>query len=417
MKKASLFKILKNKNFLKLWGSQIFSQVSAYLLNFVLMVKIYETTGSTTALSLFLLVYTAPSIFLGLFAGAFIDHWSKRKVLLFTNLAQSLVVLLYLGAGETIWPLYTIVFLYSLCDEFFAPAEAASLPALVKAETLPVANSLFLFTNQCSILAGSLLGGPLVKYLSPRFPFILAFLFLLAGSCLAYLLPHDHPRQQNNGKTLEEQLQLLIKDVAESYRFIRKKPRVFYPFLFYIISQMLIGVCIILFPSLAREVLLIDIKDAGLVVLLPVGIGAILGSIYITKKIKSWGRKRLISLGWLIIGVCFLAIALIAPKICFVSQFVFLTLLLLGIGGVLVIITSLTMIQENTPEEIRGRVFGALSTLMIISSYLPIFFLATITDLFGVMITLLLIGMVALLTGIISLKVDRNYVLRNSHRT
>lgn len=416
MKKNHLFRLLNNRNFLCLWGSQVLSQVSAYLLNFILMVRIYEATGSTTALSLFLLVYTAPSVFLGLFAGAFIDLWSKRKVLLWTNLAQAFVVLLYLGVKGLIWPLYSIVLLYSICDEFFAPAEAASLPALVKKENLPAANSLFLFTSQGSILAGSLLGGPIIKYISPQFPFVLTNFFLLLAAFFVYFLPHDEPKKKNGGN-FEQQVQAFVKDIAEGYRFIRKQPRVFYPFLFYIISQMAIFTSIVLFPSLAREILMIDIKDAGLAVFLPVGMGAWLGTVYINHKIKSWGRKKLISVGWLLAGVSYLVISQVAPRVYFSPQLTFLSLFIMGIGGALVIITSLTMIQENTPEEIRGRVFGALSALMIIAAYLPVFFLATITDLFGVSTTLFVLGLIVFVIGLVSYKMERSYVLGSNHRS
>ena len=416
MKKESFLKILENKNFLKLWGSQIISQVTANFLNFVLMIKIYEATGSATALSLFLLVYTAPSVFLGLFAGAIIDFWSKRKILLLSNLLQSLVVLFYLGLKGSIWPIYTIVFLYSLCDEFFGPSLGASLPALVEKENLAVANSLFLFTSQLSMLIGYSLGGPIIKFLGQRLPFIIASFFLLTAAVIAYFLPKDKPKKIKR-MGLDKYSQMIIKGMGEGYRFIKSQPRVLYPFLFYVFFQMLIGVCIVLFPSLAREILSIDVKDAGLAVLLPVGLGALVGTFYVNRKIKTWGRKNLISVGWLLSGSCFLILALIIPRIVLAPFFAFLVLLFLGIGGVLVIITSLTMIQENTPEGIRGRVLGTLSTLMIISTYLPVFVLATITDFFGVITTLLLIGLTILLIGIISFKVERKNVLRTSYRT
>ncbi len=144
--KTTFIEVIKNRQFLKVWTSQFFSQLTANMLNFVLIVKIYEATQSTVAIGIFLAIYAAPSVFLGLFSGAFIDLLSKRKVLLLTNLSQALIVLLYLGIGNKIWPIYTIVLLYSICDEFFTPAEASTIPAIVKKENLPAANTLFLFT-------------------------------------------------------------------------------------------------------------------------------------------------------------------------------------------------------------------------------------------------------------------------------
>ena len=112
MTKTTFLAVLKNQDFLKLWISQTLSQLTANMLNFILIIKVYEATASTVAVGLLLALYVAPSLFLGLFAGAFIDLWSKRKVLLLTNLSQSLIVLLYLGVGVKVWPIYSIVLLY-----------------------------------------------------------------------------------------------------------------------------------------------------------------------------------------------------------------------------------------------------------------------------------------------------------------
>lgn len=416
MEKKTFLKIFKNKNFLYLWGTQVLSQVTAYLLNFVLMVKIFEATNSTTALSLFLLIYMVPSIFIGLFAGAFIDLWSKRKVLLWTNLTQAFIVLLYLGINNTIWPIYTIVLLYSLCDEFFGPAQAASIPAFVEKENLPFTNSLLLFTSQGSIFLGTTLGSPLVSYFGFHTPFLIASFLLLLGAVLASRLPVDPPPQKK-AAGFEKQAHQIIKDIGEGYRFIRAHPRVFYPFLFHLLAQVSTGISIVLFPSLARDLLRIRIATAGLAVFLPVGLGAVIGGLYISKKIKSWGRKLLISLGWILVGSCFLTISLFLPRVGSPALIAFPVFMLLGAGGVWVIITSVTMIQENTPEEIRGRVFGTLHASVIIGSFLPVFFIAAITDFFGVMTTLFLIGLALLSIGLISFRIDRKYVFKTRHRS
>lgn len=417
MNRQAFFKILRNKQFLHLWLAHIASQVSAYLLNFTLMAKIYEITHSTTALSIFLIFYTAPSIFLGLFAGTFVDFWSRRRVMLFSDLCQGVIALFYLAAGSSVWPFFMIVFLYSLCDEFIGPAGAALLPSLVKKEQLTIANTLFLFTGQGAMLAGSLLSGPATKYLHPQAPFILASLFLFFGAFQASRLPVDSPGKKVLVGGLLAKLRAFVADVTAGYRFIRATPRVLYPLGFYVLAQMLFGTSFTLFPSLASDILRVDPKYSGWTIVLPVGLGAVSGSLFIHHRLISWGRKKLISSGWLLVGFSLLALSLFIPRL---SQPLFSSLLflfLLGFGTILVITTSLLMVQENTPSEIRGRVFGALGTLVVIFTYLPVFFLAAVTDLFGIAATLFLAGFSLFILGLISFKIKRKHVLGNRHRS
>ncbi len=133
MKKKELFSFIKqNRHFDLVWASQILSQITLNMINFVMATRIYERTGSTLAVSFLWVFYYLPAFFLGPFSGLFVDWWSRRKTLLYTNLLQSLTIGLYLFLGDRIYPIYPIVFLYSLLNQFYCPAEAASIPWLVR---------------------------------------------------------------------------------------------------------------------------------------------------------------------------------------------------------------------------------------------------------------------------------------------
>jgi len=412
MKKTTFLTVLKNGNFLKLWSSQALSQLTANMLNFILIVKVYEATGSTVAVGLLLALYVAPSLFLGLFAGAFIDLWSKRKVLLITNFSQALIVLLYLGIGSKIWPIYSIVFLYSICDEFFNPAQAASLPALVKREHLPAANSFFFFTLHASFLVGYSIGGPVVKILGVRSPFLLASFFLWIAALATYLLPKDKPRKTIN---LERGFDEIIADIKEGYRFIKNEPRVLIPIGLYVLSQIFVATIVILFPSFSENVLGIDIRDAGLVLILPAGIGAILGSIVVERLVKRLGKKVLISAGFFSAAFGLLALALVVPRVSFAAGLAFLTMVFLGMAMILVNIPAQTLLQENTPFDVRGRVFGVLGALVTVAAAIPVFITAALVDLVGVTWIVFGIGVLMFMVGLLSLR--RKYVLQLYNRS
>ena len=408
--KTSFVEVLKNRHFLKVWMSQFFSQLTANMLNFVLIVRIYEATQSTVAVGLFLAIYAAPSVLLGLFSGAFIDLMSKRKILLFTNISQALIVLLYLGIGDKIWPIYSIVLLYSICDEFFTPAEASTIPAIVKKENLPAANSLFLFTLHGAFLIGYSIAGPVIKFFGIFTPFLLASLFNLLAASAVFFLPKDKPKK---GLTIETSFEDFVADIKEGYIFIKNEPKVLIPIILYVTSQVIIASAVVLLPSFANDVLLMDIKDAGLLLVLPAGIGALLGAFTVERTIKRLGKRLIITSGIFIAFLGIISLALIAPRIGII---LFASLLMAILGGsmVLVSVPAQTLLQENTPFDVRGRVFGALGAFVAISAALPLFVVAGLADLFGPVAILTLIALILLAGGLISLKKD--YVLRVYHR-
>jgi MFS family permease len=412
MTKSTFFEVLKNRNFLKLWLSQALSQLTSNMLNFILIVRIYEATGSTVAVGLLLALYVAPSLFLGLFAGAFVDLWSKRKILTYTNLAQALIVLLYLGVGSKVWPIYSIVLLYSLCDEFFNPTQAAALPYLVKKEHYPAANSFFFFTMHGAFLIGYSIGGPLIKVLGMRSPFLLASFFLWMATLATFLLPKDKPKRKWN---IEKGFSEIADDIKEGYQFIKNEPRVLIPIGLYVLTQILLATVVILFPSYSQHVLGIDIRDAGLVLILPAGLGAILGSLFVERTIRKLGKRVLITSG--IFGSAFglLSMSLIVPLIKSNSWLAFFTMVILGMAAIMVNIPAQTLLQENTPHHIRGRVFGVLGALVTIAAAIPVFVTAALVDIMGVIWIVFSISIITFVLGFLSLR--KKYVLQIYHRS
>jgi hypothetical protein len=64
--KKNISTVLKNTNFIKLWLAQFISIFVVSLLNFVLIVRIFETTHSSVAIAIFWIIYSLPTVFLGL---------------------------------------------------------------------------------------------------------------------------------------------------------------------------------------------------------------------------------------------------------------------------------------------------------------------------------------------------------------
>lgn len=389
MKKSGFTTLLKNRNFLKLWGVQSTSLVCSYMLVFILMGRIYQATGSTMAVGLLWGFYILPSVVLGLFIGVFLDYFSKKDVLVFSNLFQALIVLFFLGIGQEVWPIYTLVLLYSLCDEFFNPAVGVLLPSLVRKRELPAANGFFLFTTQGSLVLGSLIGGLILRFFNKMwFPFILASIFLFLATLLASFLKRDKPVPQK----LEASITGFGGDLVEGYSFIKNEPKVLFPVVLLAGLQIILGMSLILLPTISSSILKIEFADSPLILIIPAILGAILGSFVVERTLRKYLKRVLIINGLLFLGISILILGFV-PAIRFLAVIGALLAFLAGASFVLMLIPLQVLVQENTPFDIRGRVFSTLNTLITLAAVIPVLTTVTLVDVIGVRLILTISGL------------------------
>jgi len=396
-------KLIINRHFLKIWLAQIFSLTSAYTLNFVLIGQIFSVTQSSVAVSLFLFLYFLPTVILGPFVGVFVDNLNKRKIFIFSSLLQAAIVLTYLGVKGRVWPLFGIVFIYSLCDEFFNPAVGATLPVLVKKKQLAIANNLFFITSQGSVVLGSLLGGLIMKF-SGRLEsvFISASGLLVIATLLSLTLPKKRLRgihkikfDFNNFTNLSRALDLpgFWQQIKEGYQFIRHEPLVLFPILLLSGLQAIVVMGLIVLPPVAK-MLRINFIDASYLIIGPVVIGVLTGSLILNQKIRQVRKNVLVTTGLYLMGLVVFGLPLISLS---TGRFVFglamLLFLLLGTSFVLMIVPLQTLLHQSTPFDIRGRVFGALNMGINLASLLPLLLTATLVDIFGLRIVLIGAGL------------------------
>jgi MFS family permease len=158
--------LLHNRNFALLWLAQIISKFGDVFYNVAIMVTVFEQTGSALQTAGVMVATALPSFLLGPAAGVLVDRFSRRHVMLATDLmrASLLAVLLVLVVNNqlSVWGIYLIVAGLSAASTFFEPARLAIVPSVVPQEELVQANSLVMTTNQAVLALGYALGGTLI---------------------------------------------------------------------------------------------------------------------------------------------------------------------------------------------------------------------------------------------------------------
>lgn len=163
--------VLKFKNFSRLWTAQVASQIALHMLNFALLLHIYELTKSSISISMVLIASAIPSVVFGPFSGVIADRFDYKKILIFTNILRFFAVLLLFVVKDNVLGMLEVIFIISLFNQFFSPAENASIPLIVPKEKLVSANSVIMTTMYGSLLVGYSIAGPIMSWLSPQWLF------------------------------------------------------------------------------------------------------------------------------------------------------------------------------------------------------------------------------------------------------
>ncbi len=409
--------VLSNANFIKVWLSQIFSQLTINMVNFILINQIFENSRSTVAVSLLWIFYSLPAVFLGPFSGFFVDIWDKRKIMMITNFLQALTVASLLWIGHRFYFIYVAVLIYAVLNQFYGPAEAAALPDVVSKKQLPAANSLFLFTAQLSFLVGFGMASILLQFFSGSTLLLISAGLLFLATLAVALLPANRLIGQRRHRYDWNGLWL---DIQRGVQFLLSGGRlVLIGFLVIALFQMASSTAATILPVLAETILHRSLRDAGVFLVVPLAVGLIGGSYLFGRHARRVRKKYWIVSGSVGTG---LAIIYIAILDYFFAQYswraimAMVAIFVLGVSLASVVVPAQTFIQEVTPAKIRGRVFSLLSATINLAAIIPLLIIASLIDILGIRLLLLVIGTTAILLGLIISRHSNAIIVRASHR-
>jgi MFS family permease len=391
--------LLKNRNFLYLWSSQVLSQLAINIMNFLLLIKLFAATESAIATSFLWVAYSLPVVFVGPFASASVDMIERRKILTITNLLQSITIFVYAILNRTqVFLVYGVAMVYSLLNQFYVPAESASLPSLVKKQVLAQANGLFFLTQQASLVLGFGVAGILNQFLGfERSLFLCAgFLFLAFVSVL--FLPRIEV-EESIPRNFEEMIFKFFGRIKEGYDYIRINRGILIPFVLLMSLQIALAIIMVNIPLIANDILHINVNSAGVLIIAPAGLGAGMGALLVPLLLKrNLRKKQVIENSLALMTLCFILLIFLLPELSGVLQILFalVIVVLMGAGFVACVIPAQTFLQEQTPGGLRGRVFGNFWFLVTIATIFPVVFSGTISELFGIKLLLLMLASLTL---------------------
>jgi len=418
------FGVFRNPAFLRLWLSQAATQIGGNMVLFGLTVVVSENNPNT-AVSLLILSFLVPAVLFSAVAGVYVDRVDRRLVLVATNVLRGIAIIGLFVTGDHLLFLLLLNLFVSTVTVFFAPAEAAMIPEVVPRRQLLAANGVFTLTLNAAFALGFALLGPLVINIAGPQAVILvvAILYFLAAVFCWTLPPSPPPAHANGGATAVGETQLAVQStlaqLRDGFSIIREYRSIAWSLTYLGITASLVGVLGVLGPDFAQTALGLRPKDIAVIVL-PLGGGIVMGILLLNSYGKFLPRRRVIEGGLIVLGVALALLSVAGP----ISQFlqrvdqagdlldlsavtsllaiVVFIAFIAGIAYAGVAIPAQTQLQEDLPEDVRGRVFGVLNMLVSVSSFLPIIIVGPISDLIGTAAVMFVVAIGVMLVGVAS---------------
>ena len=408
MQKTTFSSVIANRGFLNLWINQILVQLSYNSLNFALIIWVFSLTGSNTAVSALLFAVYLPAVILGLFAGVLVDVIDRKKIILAINILLSLSFFSLIFLKDSYPAILLVAFFVNALGQFYAPTEASAIPLIVKRNQLITANSIFSATLYSCFLLGFGLAGPAIAHLGIDFVFGFEGVALMLGSILALSFPSIITKPDQQGKKLLVALAkrkyadikaIGILEIVKTMKLIKGKLPVLTSIGILAGVQMVIGILAVLVPGFLENSLKIKSTNASYILVIPLGLGIVLGGLILGKIGHKFVRRLLVGRAIFFGGLLFFLVGL-AP----LSTILVVGSFLLGVAMVSILIPSQTVLQENTPEQDRGKVFSVLGMVMAAVSLIPVFLVGIMADLFGTAPIFTGLGIIIMMIGLFSLK-------------
>jgi MFS family permease len=410
-------KLLRYGNFAKLWFAQIFSQVGQNLLNFALIILVYDLAQHTRfanfSVALLVLAFGLPALLVAPMAGTLVDYWDRKTVLVVTNVLRAVLVLTYITVGQHLWLILLLSFIVSSILQFFVPAEASVIPNTVPKKLLLPANSLFIFTLYGAFIVGYSASGPTIQLLGSRGPYIAVAIMLGVAAVLTALLPKQ-PRKEVTDPLPRPHL---IRDIRENWHLVRENNDRLFAILQLAVTQAVISILITLAPALSLALLHIPLQDASHIIIIPVGVGMVLGVFMVNVVSKNRDKATIIQIGTVIAAITLTLVGLsgdlyhiyqgntIIPVIS-IALITGVLMLVLGMINAMISAAAQTLLQESTSDGDRGKVFASLNMMINLAATAPILFAGIFADLFKVTRVITAIG---ILLGIYAVSMIRWY--------
>jgi MFS family permease len=338
--------------FMRLWWGRLAGTMGAQMLMVALGWQMYDTTASAWDLGLVGLAQFMPALLLTLVAGTVVDRYDRRLIVAACLGLQAVVALVLVAATWGGWvgreAILGVSVLLGVARAFQMPSQQALAPMLVPPEVLPRALAFSSGAMQAAIIGGPALGGFVYVAGAAAVYGVCAALFVAAT--VMVVLIHANTRSP-----MREPVS--VKVLLAGFGFIWHRPAILGAISLDLFA-VLLGGAVALLPMFAKDILHVGSWGLGLLRAAP-AVGALLISVWLTR----WPIQRRVG-RMMFAAVAVYGVATIVFALSTVFVLSFIALLVAGAGDMVSVVIRQSMVQLDTPDEMRGRV-AAVNSIFI----------------------------------------------------
>jgi len=216
----------RNRSFRRLWGGQVISELGNWF-NFIAALGLVRLVSHAApeVTTIVLITRLVPFTLFAPLAGAFVDRWSRRTVMIATDLLRVVVALgfLLVHRPEDLWIAYLCTALLSVFGTFFEAAKNSAVPNITGERDLLAGNALMFSSRFLLMSIGAALGGWTAAHVGYQAAFIINALSFVASAYSVWLVPEEETRSKSNGASADEPRSLYRgywSDMREGWTYI-----------------------------------------------------------------------------------------------------------------------------------------------------------------------------------------------------
>lgn len=368
---------LKISGFKRLWIAQGVSILGDFLAIFAVINLItFRWHGTPLQVTNVMIAYIIPITIVGPLAGVFVDRWKVKRVMIASDLIRAVLILglLFVTRLEHI---YVIFLLVSTVSSFFGPAQSVTLRTLVPVNGLLSANALMSQAFYTMRIIAPAAAGLLVYWLGENSCFYLDTVsFIFSAAMLSTIVVIRVVSQK--GGAGEKSVHSLLRDYTAGSRFILTHPAISFVMVAMMTAMFVLSCFSPLISVYVRDQLHAGTRSFGLISAM-IGVGLIVGTQTVNAVAKGFSKKYVALCG--LLGLSFATFVLALFKTSFLAG---ASMFGIGFAIAFVVVPTQTLMQQETPQHMLGRVSSSFMAVFSLSQLLGLVLSGSLADMIGI---------------------------------
>jgi len=346
----------RHRNFALLWSGQLISLTGTWMQGLSLPYLIYHMTGSKSLLGVVAAASLLPSVIVTLPSGVIADRFSKRRIVMLTQTlllvqALTLSVLTFTGLIRP-WHIIALGAFAGFANSIDMPTRQAMVVELVGKEDLPNAVALNSIMFNLTRIGGPVVGGIIYAVVGPAWCFLVNAISYLGAIIGVFMM--------KNVKALKRARrdEPMLKQIREGFSHVWGSVLMRNMLIMTAVSQMFLMPYTIFFPVYATQIFKVGTKGQG-IMMMSVGIGALTSAMMLSSLGHRFEQKTFV-----FVGAILAPVGLIAFSLCGSFHASLVCLIAIGMGMMLFMASSNTIMQMGAPAELGGRVMSLRALVM-----------------------------------------------------